>query len=275
MITFNLLRSFVLFFFKIFSIGNCKNIFHTKFYKEWRRVRIKKLLNIYNVKNKKILELGAATGATGKILSKYGANVTISDARAFLLEKIKSKNLTKIIINNDEDNWSKVFKNNERFDLIVHWGLLYHLYNWKADLKECLKLADYICLETIILKVTERGGRDGSGEVVFEYGQDQSANFIAKIPSQESIEKYLKSQGCIFKRFDDKDLDVYLDYRYFYISYFYKSIIKIVNFFSKRKILIKNNKICAKNYSWDTNPPPRYSRRFWLIKRSNNMKNKV
>ena len=60
-------------------------------------MRIKKLLSIYNVKNKKILELGAATGAIGKILSKYGANVTISDARAFLLEKIKSKNLTKIM----------------------------------------------------------------------------------------------------------------------------------------------------------------------------------
>jgi 2-polyprenyl-3-methyl-5-hydroxy-6-metoxy-1,4-benzoquinol methylase len=161
MITFSLLKSFVLIFLRIFSIAHSKNIFHKKFYKQWRLVRIKKLLSIYNVKNKKILELGAATGATGKILLKYGANVTISDARAFLLEKIKSKNLTKIIINNDEDNWSKVFKNNERFDLIVHWGLLYHLYNWKADLKECLKLADYICLETIIFKVTERGGGEG------------------------------------------------------------------------------------------------------------------
>ena len=274
MIIFSLLRSLVLIFLRIFSIGHSKNFFHKKFYTQWRRVRIKKLLSIYNVKNKKILELGAATGATGKILSKYGANVTISDARAFLLEKIKSKNLTKILINNDEDNWSKVFKNNERFDLIVHWGLLYHLYNWKEDLKECLKLADYICLETIIKKVTERGGReDDPGEIVFEYGQDQSKNFIARIPSQESIEKYLKSQRCIFKRFDDKDLDVYLDYKhdYFYLT---KYIIKFVNFFLKRKILIKNNKICAHNYSWDTNPPYRYSRRFWLIK-SNNMKNKV
>ena len=77
------------------------------------------------------------------------------------MEKIKLKNLIKIIINNDEVNWSKVFKNNERFDLIVHWGLLYHLYNWKEDLKECLKLADYICLETIILKVVEQKKRGG------------------------------------------------------------------------------------------------------------------
>ena len=271
MIGFNLLRSFVLIFLRIFSIAFNKNIFHSKYYTEWRRVRIKKLLSIYNVKNKKILELGAATGAIGKILSKYGANVTISDARAFLLEKIKSKNLTKIIINNDEDNWSKVFKNNERFDLIVHWGLLYHLYNWKEDLKECLKLADYICLETVIIKVTEqekktRGGGN-SGQVVFEYGQDQSANFIAKIPSQESIEKYLKSQGCTFKRFDDKDLDVYLGYKDYY---FPKFIVRFGNFFSKRKALIKNNKVCSANYSWDTNPPIN-SRRFWLIK-SNNIK---
>ena len=184
------------------------------------------------------------------------------------MEKIKLKNLIKIIINNDEVNWSKVFKNNERFDLIVHWGLLYHLYNWKEDLKECLKLADYICLETIILKVVEqKKGGGNSGEAVFEYEQDKSINFIARIPSQESIEKYLKSQGCTFKRFDDKDLDVYLDYR---DINFPKFIIKFVNFFSKRKILIKNNKVCSANYSWDTNLPIN-SRRFWLIK-SNNIK---
>ena len=53
----------------------------------WRRARIKKLLSIYNVKNKKILELGAATGAIGKILSKNGANVTVSDARGFYWKK--------------------------------------------------------------------------------------------------------------------------------------------------------------------------------------------
>ena len=266
MTTFNLLRSFVLILLRIFILTHKKNIFYKKFYEQWRRTRIKKLLSIYNVKNKKILELGAATGAIGKFLLKNGANVTVSDAKAFLLEKIKSKKLTKIIINNDEVNWSKVFKNNERFDLIVHWGLLYHLYNWKEDLKECLKIADYICLETIVLKVVEQGGGDDdSGEVVFEFGQDQSVNFIARIPSQEAIERYLKSQGCTFKRFDDKDLDLYLDYKH---SYFPKFIIGFVNFFSKRKFLIKNNKVCNANYSWDTNPPLN-SRRFWLIKNNN------
>lgn len=264
-ISINLSRSFFLILLRIFSIAHDKNLFHQKFYREWRRARIKKLLKIYNVKHKKILELGAGIGVIGKFLSKAGANVTTSDARVFNLKKIKSKKIIKIPINNDEDNWSQVFINKkERFNLIIHWGLLYHLYNWKADLKECLKIADYICLETIILK--KEGDSD---DIIFEFGQDQSANFFAKIPSQDSIEKYLKKLRCTFKRYDHKNLDVYLCPRYSYVN---KFILKILSFFLKNYFLFKNGKVCSHNYSWNSNPPF-FARRFWFIK-NNNLYNK-
>jgi hypothetical protein len=67
------LISFIIaFFLNFFSIRNDSNLFHKKFYREWRKLRILKLLKIFNIDNKKILELGSATGAVGRILQKLG-----------------------------------------------------------------------------------------------------------------------------------------------------------------------------------------------------------
>ena len=240
--------------FPIISIRNSDLLFNSIFYVIWRKKRLSKLLKIFDVNNKKILELGAATGKVGQILSKYGAFVTIADGRLKSLNKCKKSNIRKIEIDNDLA-WHSKF-DSEKFDLIIHWGLLYHLKNWKKDLEQCVKKSNYICLETIVYDSDKTSNEFKS----IEFGLDQSIHFKSSIPTQEAIEMHLKNLGCSYKRFDDEDLDTYIPLKFHYIKIF-----RLLNFFKKDK------KIITHKYSWTnthTNLATDLTRRFWLIKNS-------
>jgi hypothetical protein len=187
-----------------------------------------------------------------------GGSVTISDCRPSSLKKSKSSSIRKIILDN-ETLWSENFKN-EKFDLIIHWGLLYHLYNWKQDLEQCVKLTDYICLETLVCDSFYHSKE----KIIFEIGKDSGKSFIVKIPSQETIEKHLTNLGCVYERFDDKDLDLFLYPKDGYIS---KFIYNFLGLYKKNK----EKKICSNLYSWKStdNTSSFLKRRFWLIKTKN------
>ena len=60
MIIFKVYRFFVmliLFVFPMISIRTNQNLFSTMFYINWRKKRLRKLIKIFDMKNKKILEL--------------------------------------------------------------------------------------------------------------------------------------------------------------------------------------------------------------------------
>ena len=256
MIIFKVYRFFVmliLFVFPMISIRN-DNLFSTMFYINWRKKRLRKLIKIFDMKNKKILEIGAANGKIGQILSKFGAIVTIADARLSLLNKCQKSSIKKIQIDNDL-LWHSKF-GNEKFDLIIHWGLLYHLINWKQDLEQCVKNSIYICLETIVYDSNKTSDEFTS----IERGLDQSIHFRASIPTQDAIELHLKYLGCSYKRFDDEDLNVYIPIKNHYIKLF-----RLLYFFKKDKNIIIHK------YSWkkaNTKVATDLTRRFWLIKNS-------
>jgi hypothetical protein len=238
--------------FPMISIRGSDSLFNSIFYINWRKKRLRKLFKIFDINNKKILELGAATGKIGQILSKFGAFVTIADARIKLLNMCKKSHIKKIQIDNDLLWYSKFYKKN--FDLIIHWGLLYHLKNWKKDLEQCVKKSKYICLETIVYDTNKTSDEFTS----FELGLDQSIHFRASIPTQDAIEKHLKYLGCSYKRFDDEDLDTYIS-----VKHHYMKIFRFLYFFKKDK------KIIIHKYSWKNtykNLPSDLTRRFWLIK---------
>ena len=236
------------------SIRNDDLLFSSIFYVNWRKKRLRKLFKIFDVNNKKILELGAASGKIGQILSKFGAFVTIADARLNLLNKCQKSNIKKIQVDNDLI-WHSKF-NNQKFDLIIHWGLLYHLKNWKKDLEQCVKKSKYICLETVVYDSNKTSDEFTN----IESGLDQSIHLTASIPTQDAIEMHLKYLGCSYKRFDNEDLDTYIPVKHHYIK-----ILRLLHFFKKDKNIIIHK------YSWKNtykNIPTDLTRRFWLIKNS-------
>jgi hypothetical protein len=91
------------------------------------------------------------------------------------------------------------------FDLILHWGVLYHLDDWRRDLKDALDRTSLLCLETEIWDSpdpTFEHKREESSKLY-----DQALNGIGTIMSASCIEGYLSSLGASVVRYQDADLN--------------------------------------------------------------------
>lgn len=194
--------------------------FFSENYNNWRRNRVRKLLQIVGedwLKNKSILELGCALGHTGYYLRyNFGADVTFSDARNRYIDYIKEiikqsqpqdniSNENFLVLDQDK-HWS-ICKDDsdslQKFDLILNWGVNYHLTNWRRDIERTLAHSDKVCLETHVLD------SEDSDEITHrhEYGCDKGTNGIESIVPSKAIEKVLKDNNFSYKRYDDPCLD--------------------------------------------------------------------
>jgi hypothetical protein len=163
------------------------------FYEDWANKRIKAITDWYGKDwfwQKKILELGCAHGDIGTALLKLGADVTFSDAREDRLKEITEDLVSKYdfkpktcFINN---NTPWVY--NEKVDLILHLGLLYHLEHWKEDIANCFAYTDNMILETVI-KPNEDYYNNTYHKV---YG---SYKCLAASFTQKEVEEHLDSLG--------------------------------------------------------------------------------
>lgn len=177
---------------------------HNLFYEDWKNKRVTKIKNIFGYdwfSNKEILELGACHGDIGIELMKCGARVYFCDARSEHLQEIPNKVGMRVPI------W--VFNQNEpydlgkKFNLVLHLGVLYHIENWKQDLKCALSHSEVMILESYVNPV------ENAEDKYFESDNHHYADFNSLRPefTQESIEKELVNNDCKFIRFDTKELN--------------------------------------------------------------------
>lgn len=188
-------------------------------YHDWRMARIRKTVEILGYdwfKGKKVLELACALGQTGSYFrTKLGAKVLFAEGRPELLEAARdtikkqdpSVNDDSFIVINQDKDWEILdpeTNNRQELDLILNWGVNYHLVNWKRDIEKTLMHANKVSFET---HVTD----SNDVNVVsyrHEYGLDQGLLGIGACPSVAGIEKTFKDNGFVFKRYDDADLDI-------------------------------------------------------------------
>jgi SAM-dependent methyltransferase len=172
-------------------------------YNRWRETRVNKLISFFgnDWTGKRVLELACAYGNIGLHLKSLGADVTFADARQKHLDIVLHKdNTAKTILLDQDNNWNL----NESFDIIIHFGVLYHLDNWRRDLQCAINHSNIIVLESAVAdcdyefeyKLTEE---DEDGENAF--------NTIGTVPSAKSIESWLSELDCSYTRFDDSDLN--------------------------------------------------------------------
>ena len=176
-------------------------------YYEWRARRVRKAIKIIGLSRmarSHVLELGCGYGDIGIALWQVGAIVTFSDARQEHLDELMLRypdiaSDERVLQIDQETPWSL----NQRFDLVIHFGLIYHLRNWRLSLDRSLAHSDAMLLETEVAD-----SDDPSVEVtVSEEGYDQAFGGHGSRPSAAAIEGYLRQKGCHFVRFDDARLN--------------------------------------------------------------------
>lgn len=177
-------------------------------YIAWRKSRINKLDQIFGkefFRGKRVLEVGAGFGLIGKHLREYwGADVVFTEAREHLVNTIRMMNPKAEVHMIDHEN---LWDLHQKFDFIIHWGLLYHLDNWKQDLfctAAHLKPTGILSLESEIL--------DRFGEVEEKLSEptnedDQAVGGLGTQMSAGVVENILRSLKLSYKRYDDSDLN--------------------------------------------------------------------
>jgi hypothetical protein len=171
-------------------------------YTNWRNSRIngiKKYISSDFFKNKTLLELGGGYADIGNTFYELGANVTSSDGRKEHLKIVNKRypHIKTLLIDCDKDIIQ------EKYDIILHWGLLYHLNEIERHLEQISQKCDVLLLETEV---------SDSDEVNFyistnENGYDQALNRKGIRPSPSYIENILQKNGFQFKLIKDSILN--------------------------------------------------------------------
>jgi SAM-dependent methyltransferase len=178
-------------------------------YDQWRTTRINKILEIYGIDyfaGKKILECGAGHAEIGAFLAELGAEVTCLEGRAknIIVARLKHRRLPRIAI--QQFDLEKDFSQFGRFDLIINFGLLYHLPDVDAHLACCFRMADDILLETVVCDST-----DPYKIVVYPERKDvieEALHGTGCRPSPFYVERLAREAGFEAQRFFTADLNV-------------------------------------------------------------------
>jgi len=125
------------------------SIFDESFYNEWRRKRLQVTYDHLGkdfFKDKKVLEAGAANGHISNELQQLGAEIIAAEARQETIDVGKTlfPNLNFLQYDFDQD-WTL-----GKFDVIIHFGLLYHLLDAVQALEDTLDNCNTLVLETSV-----------------------------------------------------------------------------------------------------------------------------
>lgn len=162
---------------------------------------IKKYISTDYFKSKTLLELGCGHAHIGNEFYKLGSIVSSSDARKEHINTVNNiyPHIETLLIDCENDDILK------KYDIILHWGLLYHLNEIEIHLKTVSERCDLLLLEsevcdsnddTFYIKIHENNNYF-----------DQAFNSIGIRPSQTYVEKILKNNGFQYELIKDPILN--------------------------------------------------------------------
>jgi SAM-dependent methyltransferase len=178
-----------------------RNTYFSGHYTAWQEKRVTHVMDHYGrgwFADKRVLELACGYGDIGIYFTMLGADVTFSDARQEHLDFIKtSMPNAKTIRANLENEWP--FEGH--FDLILHFGVLYHLENVRFSIEKSLQSAANLAIETLVSDSDDENAHYLVKEDP-KAGDTAFAGTAAHV-SGPHIEKILRSHGASFEMVRD------------------------------------------------------------------------
>ena len=159
------------------------SVFDSEVYAESRKSRLRNLFEHVrpeSLKGKRVFELGCGTGELGEEFVKLGCHVTSVDARLEHIEELRRRfpDRAAEVVNLDAEN-CLVFGS---MDIVVCFGLLYHLSEPARFLACCCELAPVLYLETVVLDSDfpecPRVAESGSDQSFVEQGTRPSVSWL-------------------------------------------------------------------------------------------------
>ena len=171
-------------------------------YDDWRASRmngVKKYISPDYFKSKTLLELGCGYADIGNMFCELGAIVTSGDARKEHLDVVKDRypHIKTLLIDGDNDAVK------DKYDIIVHWGLLYHLNEIELHLEKISQQCDVLLLETEVSDSDDKHFSISTDEGGF----DQAFNSKGIRPSPSYVERVLEKNGFQCKLIKDPILN--------------------------------------------------------------------
>jgi hypothetical protein len=162
-----------------------ESIFTVGYYREAELSRLLNLtahVNIQSWKGYKILETGAGHGAMGKIFLDLGYDVTSSDGREEYVKIMQNQRRKAMLLDVNKQEISDVGV----FDVILSFGLLYHIKEPEFFIQSCAKNCKVMVLETVVCDrddavldiVREAGGWRGKDQALDEEGCRPSPSWV-------------------------------------------------------------------------------------------------
>ena len=167
-------------------------IFDTAYYRESELTRLMNLfaqVDLDRWRGMRVLEVGAGPGRLGDAFVKLGFPVTSSDGRPEHVDALRSRGRDAFVLDLDR---TPVDDTGE-FDLILAFGVLYHLAQPAFFLRGCRK-AKVLLLETAVcdsLAPVLETVREGGGW----RSQDQAVSRVGTRPSPSWVEEQCRGAG--------------------------------------------------------------------------------
>lgn len=175
-------------------------------YDVWRTHRFNVLLDALpelrtgQTRSWSILEAGGGHCWFSEQLSRAGHSVTCSEGRAEHTQWVK-RHLPHIPVR--QDDWDKLADDVPVYDLLIHYGLLYHLKDSAKALQTAMAHANVLALETEVVDSHDANLVCSR----WESGGTQALNNYGSRPSPAFVERVLLEGGFFFVRLDTPRLN--------------------------------------------------------------------
>jgi 2-polyprenyl-3-methyl-5-hydroxy-6-metoxy-1,4-benzoquinol methylase len=179
------------------SLYNEAGLFHPS-YEDWRIKRVNKILELYGIdyfEGKNLLELGGGHGEIGAFFAELGANVLCLEGRMQNVNYASLKHRKVANFKCKHFNLEHDFSEFGRFDLIINFGLLYHLQKVDEHLNCCFRMSDDILFESVVCDSTDPykiffcdENKDIDEEALEGIGSRPSPFYIERIAKEHHFE---------------------------------------------------------------------------------------
>jgi SAM-dependent methyltransferase len=170
-----------------------RSIFEASYYRESELTRLLNLfaqVDVEKWRGMRVLEVGAGLGHLGDAFADLGFDVTSTDGRPEHVEAMTARGRRSFVLDLDRGGVDEAGD----FDLVLAFGVLYHLTRPDDFIRSCAQHADVLLLETAVVDrsepvvewVTESGGWRG---------KDQALSGRACRPSASWVERSCQEAG--------------------------------------------------------------------------------